>query len=88
MEDDNVPPGRLIAIKLIDGTRILAKKFKVSLGQIWIGKFKYADKDGAPVFIEDTMLIGMNAIETYAVILIGGKNEEISASGNEPSAST
>lgn len=78
----------MIAIKLIDKTRILAKKFKVSTRQIWIGEFRYIDKDGTPIFIEDTMLIGMNAIETYAVVLTGEENEEIPEDRDESPTST
>jgi hypothetical protein len=54
---------------------ITAKKFRVTANNIWIGDIKYAGKDEMPAYIEDGMLLGIDAIETYAIIHKGEKNE-------------
>lgn len=46
----------------------MAKKFRVTAKNIWVGDIKYAGKDETPAYIEDSMLLDMNAVETYAIV--------------------
>ena len=48
---------------------------------IWVSEIKYANDDEIPAYIEDAMLLNINAIESYAIVHRENKeedNEEIS----------
>ena len=72
----NTSKSPMIAIRLIDKTVIIAKKFKVSRHNIWADDLKYMGDDKPPVFLEDSMLFNMDAVETYMILHKGGKNGE------------
>lgn len=86
--EENTSQSPLIAIRLIDGTRILASKFRVGPDNIFIDDVKYMGDDDTPIFLEDSMLLQMDAIETYLILHKGEKNAEISENRDDPPAST
>lgn len=48
----------------------------MTASNIWIGDIKYAGKDEMPAYIEDDgMLLNIDAIETYAILHKGEKDE-------------
>lgn len=59
----------LIAIRLIDKTLIIAKKFRKTASSIWINDIKYiGPNQQQPIFLEDSMLLDMDAVESFAII--------------------
>jgi len=68
----------LIAIRLIDKTTIVAKKFTVNKDSIWVDSLKYfSDNDDVPpVYLDDSMLLSIDSIETYLILHKGGKSGE------------
>jgi len=89
MEEENINLSPMIAIKLIDGTVIYAQNFRVALDTIYVSDVKYGGPDEPPMFIEDSMLINKASVETYAIIHIGGEeNEEVSENRDGSPTST
>lgn len=55
-------------MRLVDGTTIIAKKFRITTGNIWVGDIKYFGEDEIPVYLEDGMNLSKDAIDSWAVI--------------------
>jgi hypothetical protein len=66
----------------------MAKKFKVTSHNIWVDDLKYMGDDKRPVFIEDSMLFAMAAVDTYMIIHKGEKNDKVPENRDDPSAPT
>jgi hypothetical protein len=66
----------------------MASKFRVTKNSIWIDELRYRDIDNVPVYIEDSMLLNMDAIETYMILHRNEENEEVSENRDGSSSST
>ena len=73
---ENTSRSPMITIRLLCKTVIFAKKFRVQADHIFVGDLKYKDEGDMPAFIEDSMLISKDAIESYAIVHIGGEEED------------
>lgn len=86
---ENTPQSPMIAIRLIDGTRVVASRFRVTPNNIWVDDLKYCGDDEVPVSLQDSMLFAMGAVETYLIIHKGEKNvEEVSENRDGASSPT
>lgn len=47
----------------------------MTTGNIWVGDIKYSGEDEMPVYFEDGMNLSKDAIDSWAVIHRGEKNE-------------
>lgn len=47
----------------------------MTTGNIWVGDIKYFGKDEPPAYIEDGMNLSIDAVDAWAVIHKGEKNE-------------
>jgi len=88
MKAESTPQSPMIAIRLIDKTVVIAKKFKVSSHNIWADDLKYMGEDKQPVFLEDSILFAMDAVDTYMIIHKGGKNDKAPENRDDSSSPT
>ena len=68
----------MIAIRLIDGTRIFAKHYHISQGSIVAGESKYyRPGEIEPIFVDDSVMFTMDSIEVHFRVLVGeNENDE------------
>lgn len=68
----------MIAIRLLDGTKIFAHHYHISTTNIVIGDSKfYRPNETNPVFVEDSVMLSMDSIDVYFKVLIGEIDEEV-----------
>lgn len=53
----------------------MAKTFRVMTGSIWVSDIKYYGEDEVPAYIEDGMNLQLGAVDSWAVVHKGEKNE-------------
>jgi len=78
MEVENTHRSPMIAIRLVDDTAIYASHFRISGNGIFVGQLKYINEDNTPAYVEDSMLLNMDSVMTYAILHIGGEENEAS----------
>jgi len=76
MAVENTSRSPMIAVRLLDGTSIYARVFRVSGSTLFVGELKYSDGNELPVYIEDTMLLNIDAVASYAILHIGGEGDD------------
>lgn len=58
----------MIAIKLIEGTVIYSKKWTLNNASISVSGIKFVNREGEVVKLDDNHTIGMDAVETFAIL--------------------
>jgi hypothetical protein len=76
MVAENTSRSPMIAVRLLDGTQIYARAFRLTDSALFVGELKYSDGDELPAYIEDTMLLNIDAVASYAILHIGGEDED------------
>jgi hypothetical protein len=66
----------MIAVRLLDGTSIYARSFRISDSTLFVGDLKFSMDGEPPAYIEDTMLLSLDAVSSYAILHIGGENKD------------